>query len=293
MAQAEVLESPDLLNIVLSHHARQSAGWGRILWKAAAVCTRWHDIILSLRPALEEWSELEYTFPPPTAVDPGIVYSSPVFLSGLGSYGWQAEFLPGGIQEDGPMCLLVQAKWAGRAHAPVAAEDSRLAQLSFELCSKSGVPLHSRHPRFFTFVRDHDPEQDSYLTCEQMVHYTCVYEHEVADELMRVWTEDKSLVLRVRARAINGRHLCGNQSGLPCGHLMPVHSLALTANDAVYNFDRWFCDHCHRDQGRGEAGFDEMYHCTFGCDYDLCKKCFTAMERKKTLRRRPPRRRIG
>ena len=108
-ALAEVLESPDLLNIVLSTHARQCAGWGWRLWRAASVCTRWHDIILSLRPALEEWSELEYTFPPPASVDPGIAFSSPVFLSGLGSYGWQAEFYPGGLEEDGPMCLLVRA----------------------------------------------------------------------------------------------------------------------------------------------------------------------------------------
>ena len=100
----------------------------------------------------------------------------------------------------------------------------------------------------------------------------------------------------VRARCINGRLLCRdhNESDRTSDRGLgrpPVHALELSSPIATYSFPSWTCDMCYKNFFRSTAGFEAMHHCTFGCSYDLCSSCALGLERKKTLRPRPKRRR--
>ena len=73
---------------------------------------------------------------------------------------------------------------------------------------------------------------------------------------------DDTLRLAVHLRVRNGRSRCPEA---------PSHSLAVADPRRTYARygGAWHCDVCG---GSGKAG-EPMYHCTHGCEFDLCGKC--------------------
>ena len=62
-ATAAVLESPDLLAVVIKQIAAQEHGWAAALWRVGAVSTLWRTVVHSVRFDLEEWTEWRWTIP--------------------------------------------------------------------------------------------------------------------------------------------------------------------------------------------------------------------------------------
>ena len=60
--------------------------------------------------------------------------------------------------------------------------------------------------------------------------------------------------------------------------------MALTKYEDVYYNDGYFCDMCATAFERGHPEFERMYHCTYGCQYDLCHVCHSRLARRQTLR---------
>ena len=90
---------------------------------------------------------------------------------------------------------------------------------------------------------------------------------------------DDVLRLAVHVRVRNGRQRCPDAAS---------HGLALADPRRTYARygGAWHCDVCGKS---GEPG-DRMFHCTAGCEYDLCAKCCSARERTGSLRKRTRRR---
>ena len=61
-----------------------------------------------------------------------------------------------------------------------------------------------------------------------------------------------------------------------------MHKLALVDPKMTYSRygGSWHCDICTKS---GVPGAN-MWHCTEGCEYDLCETCWQAQGRKRSLR---------
>lgn len=334
-----VLENDELLQEILGAHAQNMNGWGSELWKAAAVCRQWHSTIIGLRPLLEEWGELEWELPPPPngLIDGGIqdedgnlldeprpCLKSPQFTSGrYAAYRWELDFYPSG---DRP-CLW-QASPAflffNMTGLPIGLEDPRLmgahdvscsptcppriSQFSIELQTKDGRTVFYRTPRIYILKSEATSHR---LACDDAPFWNCAaYDyHELlqpdgqleAVDILDLWRQEKTLRVRVRVRAINGRALCRSQvdleendrNGDRALRRPPIHPVAVANPVATYAFPSWTCDMCSKNFFRNDEGYELMHHCTFGCSYDLCQSCARGFERKKTLRPRNKCRRVG
>ena len=86
---------------------------------------------------------------------------------------------------------------------------------------------------------------------------------------------DDTLHLAVHVRVRIGRCRCPHAQ---------AHALAPADPKRTYARygGAWHCDGCSRT---GEPG-DTMYHCTAGCEYDLCERCEQARVRTISLRSR-------
>ena len=90
------------------------------------------------------------------------------------------------------------------------------------------------------------------------------------------YVHDGALVVSAHIRVRNGRRFCPEALGAGRSR----HVLKPADPDVVYARFRgnWWCDACCRVREVicRECG-PTMYHCTAGCEYDLCASCMMVM----------------
>jgi len=275
-----VLQDPDIMEHVMQYHATASGGWCQELWRAGRVCHAWRDAVNAARMDLEAWTSFRWDIKYMSKILPGCRMESPIFTCGSGAYSWKMMLCTHhDITDDDEMThialfLCLAEEGDGEPHLELC---SRTTQFELQVLDpRSSTSKHSQrelnvdvgvlrtwavkevtfkpdlrswgHPRFHPLAT---LQEDGWVG---------------ADDIMR---------LTVHLRVRNGRCRCPQAL---------THRLAPADPRRTYARygGAWHCDSC----GKSGKVDDPMFHCTAGCEYDLCSTCQTSKERTTSLRSR-------
>ena len=295
-ARASVLDDPDLMHEILLQASGIMNGWGRELFVTGTVCKRWRDVLPSVRPACEAWTQFDWHIknatkllvnnrtaqeaPLPLLADMHVqweeVLTSKTFFSSGGAHAWQLMLFDKREDSEGKQIGLFlsraadprQSGGAGRRKRAVPGRDT---QFELAFLNRGGKHIH----RMRCWSNERSFVEFNEATSEWGFNQFWSAGRERLAEMLQAGGDD-TLTISVLLRVRGGRRWCKAGRSAPArGHRLlladprRVYGHTLDAQHAPPGAPLWHCDRCLKDGAPGA----KMFRCSAGCDFDFCEAC--------------------